>query len=557
MFSALLLLGITSASRAETSTPKLIDTLASELKRIDERLAQEPDPPHWMAIGAVTTESMLINASNGVTTQPQWHRKRLADIDVRVGTHQLDNTHKIRDAGWFDDDGRMAISLPLDDQNDAALRQAIWRATDDAYRAARKRLLKVKNNLAVKVESDDSSGDFSPSEPATFSGTTDRLVLDTGLWRERLRTASTRFLESNAIEDSNISLHAEQSVRTIVTTEGTRLHLPRTAIRLGIWARTTAEDGMDINVFESIDVTDPTDLPDTAALNQAIDGVLTRVESLSSAPVVEPTAAPAILRGRAAAVFFHEVLGHRIEGHRQKDDDEGQTFTDKVGEPILPPFISVLDDPTAKTLNGVVLNGHYSHDDEGVKAANTVIVDRGVLKGFLTSRSPIKSTPKSNGHGRRQVGHSVVARQGNLMIQAHVTVPYATLRKKLLTELKRQRKPYGFIVDDITGGFTFTGRVTPNAFAVQTVGIHRVWADGRPDELMRGADLIGTPLTTFNQILAASNNVSVFNGSCGAESGWVPVSASAPDLLIREIEVQRSEKKHDRPPILTPPQETK
>ena len=83
--------------------------------------------------------------------------------------------------------------------------------------------------------------------------------------------------------------------------------------------------------------------------------------------------------------------------------------------------------------------------------------------------------------------------------------------------------------------------------------MYRVWEDGRPDELVRGVDLIGTPLTTFQQILAASDSQSVFNGSCGAESGWVPVSAISPDLLIGEVEVQRSEKAHDRPPLLSIP----
>jgi len=139
------------------------------------------------------------------------------------------------------------------------------------------------------------------------------------------------------------------------------------------------------------------------------------------------------------------------------------------------------------------------------------------------------------------------------MIEATKTVPYPELRAQLRRELRRQKKPFGFIFDDITGGFTLTGRVTPNAFAVQTVGVQRVWADGRPDDLMRGGDLIGTPLTTFNEIMGASDQTATFNGTCGAESGWVPVSASSPDILIRNLEVQRSEKEHDRPPLLSAP----
>ncbi len=123
----------------------------------------------------------------------------------------------------------------------------------------------------------------------------------------------------------------------------------------------------------------------------------------------------------------------------------------------------------------------------------------------------------------------------------------------LIDEVKRQKKPFGMIFDDISGGFTFTGRSEPNAFAVQPVVVWRVYADGRPDELVRGVDLIGTPLTTFERIMAAADDVDVFNGVCGAESGWVPVSASSPSLLIGEVEVQRREKANDRPPILPPP----
>lgn len=529
-----------------------IDILSAELDRVDSALADEQQPPHWIAISAMDHRWLNISAANGATITPQRFHTRGADLDIRVGTPQLDQTHKIRDAGWFDSDNKESFGLPLGD-DPAAIQLAIWRAADDAYRQARKRLLKVQANLAVKVESSDDSADFSSApvqidlrEPAVLS-------VDEFEWQDRLRIASKRVTQSAHVLDSNLSLSAQAETRFLVTTDGTRLSLPRTHFRVSVFLRTTADDGMDITVYEAFDAVSAADLPDQATLNAAVDAAAARLLALRAAPVVEPTIAPAILKGRAAAVFFHEVLGHRIEGHRQKDDDEGQTFTDKIGELVLPEFISVIDDPTLASLSGTDLNGHYSHDDEGVAAQRVVVVDAGVLRNFLTSRSPIAGFPSSNGHGRRQMGHHVVSRQGNLLVEASESVSAERLRSMLLQEVRRQGKPYGFIFEDITGGFTFTGRVTPNAFAVQPVGIVRVFADGRPDELVRGADLIGTPLTTFQQILAASDETQVFNGSCGAESGWVPVSAAAPDLLIGEVEVQRSEKAHDRPPLLPPP----
>jgi predicted Zn-dependent protease len=277
------------------------------------------------------------------------------------------------------------------------------------------------------------------------------------------------------------------------------------------------------------------------------------VTALRAAPVVDPYVGPAILRGRAAAVFFHEILGHRAEGHRQKDEEEGQTLRDKVGERIFPPFLSVVDDPTLRRIGAVDLSGHYRFDDEGVAAERVTLVEDGVYKGFLMSRAPIEGFAHSNGHGRRQPGAAPVARQGNLIVSTRNPLPDATLRAELLKLLKQQGRPFGLIFDDISGGFTFTGRSTPNSYAVQPVTVWRVWADGRPDELVRGVDLIGTPLLTFGRIVAGSQTVEVFNGMCGAESGWVPVSAAAPALLVSEVEVQRREKGNDRPPVLPVP----
>ncbi len=181
------------------------------------------------------------------------------------------------------------------------------------------------------------------------------------------------------------------------------------------------------------------------------------------------------------------------------------------------------------------------------------LVVEGVLQSFLTSRMPIESVPVSNGHGRRQPGNAVVARQGNLIVEASETVTHDQLREQLIQQVVAQGKPYGLIVEDITGGFTLTGRVVPNSFNVRPVAVWKVYPDGRADELVRGGDLIGTPLTTFSRILAAGDDPQVFNGVCGAESGWVPVSAVSPSLLVEEVEIQRKEKSNDRPPLLPAP----
>jgi predicted Zn-dependent protease len=294
-------------------------------------------------------------------------------------------------------------------------------------------------------------------------------------------------------------------------------------------------------------------LPSEQKVRESFRAVLDMVLALRTAPLVEPYTGPAILLNRASGVFFHEIFGHRIEGHRQKDVEEGQTFTNMVGKPILPTFLSVIDDPTKARFQEEDLRGFYRFDDEGVPASRVNLVEQGVLRTFLLSRSPVLGFTQSNGHGRRQPGRQVVSRQGNLMVESTKAVTFPKLRDLLVQECNKQNKPYGYLFEDITGGFTTTSRGGPQAFKVLPVVVYRVYADGRTNELVRGVDIVGTPLACFSKILATGDDPAVFNGTCGAESGWVPVSAVSPSILVEQIEIEKRERSQDRLPILPPP----
>jgi predicted Zn-dependent protease len=348
----------------------------------------------------------------------------------------------------------------------------------------------------------------------------------------------------------------ETDTRYFVNTEGTRVAHGRGYARVIISAASKAQDGTDLQTSETFEAVDPSGLPKDEVLIAAVDRVAKDLEGLLRAPEAEPFVGPAIFSGRAAGVFFHEIFGHRVEGHRQKDESEGQTFTKSVGTKVLPDFLSVVFDPTRRKMGDVDLNGWFDYDDEGVRARPVVAVENGVLKTFLMSRSPIRGFDHSNGHGRRQPGAEVVSRQSNLIVESSKAVPEAQLRQMLIAEIKRQNKPYGLFFRDITGGFTTTARAGLQAFKVIPVIVYRVYPDGRPDELVRGTDIVGTPLASFAKILATSDKPEVFNGYCGAESGSVPVSAVSPAILVSEIEIEKKAKSQDRPPLLPIPFET-
>ena len=268
---------------------------------------------------------------------------------------------------------------------------------------------------------------------------------------------------------------------------------------------------------------------------------------------MEPYEGPAILSAGSAGVFFHEIFGHRVEGQRQKSESDGQTFTKKVGERLLPKSFNIVFDPTTSRYQGTDLNGYYKYDDEGVKAQKVNVVENGVLKGFLMSRCPIEGYTKSNGHGRAQAGMEPVARQSNLIVESSKMHSMDELRKMLIKECEKQDKEFGLLFKEVVGGFTLTGRRMPNAFNIMPTEVYRVFVDGRPDELVKGVDLIGTPLAMFSKIVAAGDESAIFTGTCGAESGSVPVTAISPALFISQIEIQKRQKTESVPPILPMP----
>jgi TldD protein len=443
------------------------------------------------------------------------------------------------------------MKMPLDNDSDA-LRTALWYETDRKYKSAVEDLEQVKANVAVKVEAEDKSGDFSRAPAEKYTEAIAPFSFDQHAWEDRIRTITEPFRNLAGITEANAEVTGEIETRRYVNSDGSVEMLSSPLYRLVISASMKADDGMDLPLHETYMSFRPDGLPDVATLLKDVRKMIEMLQALNKAPVTEPYTGPAILSGRASAVFFHEIFGHRIEGQRQKNEDEAQTFKKKVNQSVLPDFLSVYSDPTLKEMKGTELLGYYPYDDEGVKGRRVSVVENGILKNFLMSRAPIDGFSSSNGHGRRQQGFAVVARQSNLLVEAKKQVSRDELKKMLIAEIKATQKPYGLIFDDIEGGFTFTQRFLPNSFNVLPTVVYKVYPDGK-EELVRGVDLIGTPLIAFSKITAADNEVGVFNGICGAESGWVPVSAISPGLLVSQIEVQRKAKSQEKAPLLPSP----
>lgn len=537
---------------AISNEKEIIQYAKTELERAFTSLQNQKNPPYFISYSITEIEQLRIVSSFGKLKSSNKIKRRILDIDLRVGSYKFDNTHIIRGSAFGSYAGRSSIELPLEN-DEIAIRTTIWSLTDKAYKSAIERYEKALTNKAVKVQEEDTSADFSIEKPYVYYEKKTELNIDDNKWVEILNSASAVFLNYPNIYEGSSSFTAEVITKYYVNTEGSEIVTSQPYIRIFISASTKADDGMSLPLYQSYFGYKEEELPSQEQLRTDAKNIADLLMKLREAPLMTTYSGPAILSGEASGVFFHEIFGHRVEGHRQKDPNSSQTFKSFIGKKILPEFIDVWFDPTITHLQGKPISGYYKFDDEGIEAQKVLTVENGIFKNFLMSRTPIENFPNSNGHGRRQAGYRVVSRQSNLIVSAKKTVPLDSLRSFLISECKKQGKEYGLFFQKVQGGFTFTGTTIPNAFNVNPILVYKIYTDGRPDELVRGVDLIGTPLTTFSNVTTAGNDLGIFNGMCGAESGSVPVSACSPSLLVSLIEVQRKSKSQAKPPILPSP----
>jgi TldD protein len=532
--------------------PVLLDAMTTELQRAFTSLGRQESedqlPPYFLSYSVSDASAVTMQSQFGSLVSSNQGRTRVADVQIRLGDPSLDNTH-----GNHRSSAVTSVHLPLSDDRNA-LARSLWRATNAGYGRALENYLEVKTESEVRAKEEDSSPDFSHEVPQSYVGTpAPQVAIDRAAWEKRLRALTRVFRQFPDIYDNVALLTVQNETNYFVSSEGTRVVTPHCQARIVVIASTRAEDGMELFRSRSFEAEAIDGLPSQSDMEAEMRTLANSLVALRKAPVTEPFHGPAILSGRAAAVFFHEVLGHRLEGQRQRGNEEGQTFTKEVGKDVLPTFLSVADDPTITSFGNAWLSGNYLYDDEGQKAQRVDLIHDGELNNFLMSRLPIASFASSNGHGRAQAGRMPTGRQGNLIVTSSHSVPEAELRQQLIAEAKRQGKPFGLYFEDISAGFAVTQRRSPQAFQVIPLVVWRVYVDGRPDELVRGVSIVGTPLAAMKKIVATSDKSDVFNGECGAESGVVQVSAIAPAMLLSEIETQRQPQGTARPPILPIP----
>jgi TldD protein len=558
LLAPVLVSALAAAPPPSAPDPRLsiLDAMAQELERNRTRLKLgESPPPYFISYAVKDLTQGYVAARYGALFDDSTNRDRRVFADVRVGSHELDNSINEEFDFNFSLKGTSYTTrkeAPLDDDL-PALRTSLWLITDEKYKGGLFNLLKKKGEAVYVVDDPKKPPSFSREQPSTFIGPPATYTFDRARWTALVRKVSARFNDAGKIFDTDVRVTADKEVRYFVNTEGSRLVTEQTFYGVHIFAVTRADDGQLLDDSRDYYGFREAELPSDERVMKDAEALIQELLALRVAPAIDPYTGPAILEPEAAGVLFHEAVGHRLEGDRMDNDAEGKTFKGQIGSTVLPSFLTIVDDPTLAALGGKALNGFYRYDDEGIPAQRVTLVQSGVLRNFLLSRHPVDGFLRSNGHGRGQANRRPVARMANLIASSTHQVGDAELKQMLIAEAKRQGKPYGLIIRDIQGGNTNTSSFGYQAFKGIPRLVYRVDVRDGKESLVRGVEVVGTPLSAMNKIIATGKTQGVFNGFCGAESGNVPVSTVAPATLLREIELQRVVEGRDRPPLLPSP----
>lgn len=507
------------------------------------------ESPYFISYQIKDNTYYSVEGKYGAVVSSDKNRMRRLFVDVRVGNYEFDNSIRGQSGGkvpFYN-----ASYIPVDNDVDA-IRTVLWQATDYAYKEALTQYLNKRADHVLDVR-DENLASFSSENSNAYYDPEVNLFFDPKGWENKIRDISAIYKDYKELIDADLGITAQKETTYFINTEGTRYIRDEILYSIDAEVMTRAEDGKVIKNYRNLYYVLPEDLPSVEMIRSTVKEMVEETIKLRGAEVLTPVSVPAILEPEAAGVVFHEAVGHRLEGERQIDDREGQTFKEKVGEKIIPAFLSIMDDPTIKGFNGTHLVGYYPFDDQGVPGQRVLLVQNGILKSFLLSRTPIEGFDKSNGHGRASYGRAPMARMSSLIIKSTKEYTREKLKELLINEVKRQNKPFGLIIERMQGGETNTSSYDFQAFKATPLVVYKVDPKTGKETLVRGVEVVGTPIVSINKIIATGNDYAVFNGFCGAESGYIPVSTVAPSILISEIELQRVSEKKEKLPLLPPP----
>jgi len=582
------------AGQAAHDNDQTLRAMRDEMARSKARLqliipgTQQPVRPYYVEYRLVDLDFREIVAEFGALVTTTRARNRFMNVEARVGSYKRDSSNFISDdtfRGFIGSQGSVGIDRDYD-----SLRQDLWIATDQAFKQAVETYSRKEAYLS-SLARQSNIDDFSKTEP--IQQIEPLVTPDWGNrnWEQEARQSSATLRLFPDIYESRLTYYLVYATEYLLTSEGTEIRTNRTYAAVEAGMDTLANDGMPLSHFYASYAPNPADLPNVDAVRKGMNVSASELMALRAAPPAQDYTGPVLFEARAAAPLLAQVLGPAMNGSRPplafqpvveqmlsglggKSDWSG-----RIGSRVLPPTVSLVDDPRAKDFHGAPLLGGYAVDDEGVRARKVTVVDKGNLTELLMSRRPGPDSDASNGHGRLGFLGDAKPTMSNLFFNASETVSPAELKRKFLDECRSQKLEYCIIVREMDnpalsllhqqdfsellgsfGGGAGTGDRLP-------LLMYKVYPQDGRAEIIRGARIIGLNTRALRNLAGIGNDNFVYNymqsqsagfagtalGAFGSAQSGLPASVVAPSLLFEELEVRGARGEPKRLPLLPAP----
>jgi predicted Zn-dependent protease len=568
---------------------KTLQAMRDELERSRTRL-QLPgvDKPFYIEYRLLDVDVRSVTASFGALLASDTQRSRFMSVDVRVGDYHLDSSNFISEdgfRGFLGQTGQVGI-----DRDYNSLRQDLWLATDQAYKAAVTQMA-LKNAFLRSLTKPPEIDDFSQAPPIVKVDPRIEPDWTSRNWDNEARSASAVLKNFEEIDGTRVNYYLIYVTSYLMTSEGTTIRTSKTVSAIEASMDTHAEDGMSLHNYYVTYAAHPGDLPDPATVSKGLSQAATDLMALRASPLVPDITGPVLFDAPAAASVLAQVLPASLSGARPPlsmtpEFDEmmqrvgaNSEWSGRVGSRVFPTTVTLVDDPSLKDFQGQPLLGSYDVDDEGVKAQRVTVVEHGILRDLLMSRRPGPDFEPSNGHARSADLSDTKPLSSNLMLQSSDPLKPADLMRKFLDacrddghqwclEVKRMDNPalssvlqedFPDFIGSVAGGISSGVRIP--------LLVYRVYVADGHQELVRGGIIDGLTLRSLRNISAAGDDSSVFTymqnsaggfagsalGAFGSAQGGIPSTVIAPSLLLDETDVRGFHGEPRRVPLVSAP----
>jgi TldD protein len=594
IFAVLLGCSIAARAQAPADNDHTLQAMRDEMARSKARLelkipgTPQPQRPYYVEYRLLDLDVREVVAEFGALVSTNHTRNRFMDVEARIGDYKLDSSNFISEdgfRGFIGPTGSVGI-----DRDYNSLRQDLWIATDQAFKEAVETYSRKQAYLSSLARQSDID-DFAKATPLQLIEPLVTPDWSNRNWEQEARETSATLRAFPQIYEARVTYYLVYATEYLLTSEGTEIRTNRCFAAIESGMNTLADDGMQINHMYAVYAPKPVDLPSVDAVKKALNVTGSELMALRAAPPAQDYTGPVLFEARAAAPLLAQVLTPAINGSRPpvsftpvmeqlltglggKSDWVG-----RMGARVLPPGVSLIDDPSAKESHGTALLGAYAVDDEGVRAEKVIIVENGNAKELLMSRRPGPDSDMSNGHGRSAFINDAKPTMSNLFFKATETLSPADLKKKFLDACRSEKLPYCLVVremdnpsisllhqDDFSellasfGGGAGTGDRLP-------LIVYRIYPDDGREEMVRGARIIGLNTRMLRSIGGIGNDDFVYNymqsqvsgfagtalGAFGSAQNGLPASLVAPSLLFDDLEVRGARGEPKRLPLLPAP----